>query len=158
MYNIMSAISNVISSEVVLQEEVAFGLAGGLCFVVFILPLIIWIAIGIWMYKDAKKRGENAVLWLIVGLIAGLIGLIIWMVIRPDMAEVEQKKRQEEMGMGGGYYQEQPPPQQQYQQQPPPSQQPPPQQPGQSCPDCGSNMRYIDEYNRWYCDNCQGYK
>ncbi len=26
------------------------------------------------------------------------------------------------------------------------------------CPDCGSQMRYIDQYDRWYCDNCGEYK
>ena len=84
--------------------------AGSLC-LVGILPFIIWIIIGIWMYKDAKKRDENAVLWLIVGLVAGLIGLIIWFVVRPSMDEVRRNRQQQ---------------QQQYQ-QPPPGQQPPPQ-------------------------------
>ncbi len=115
--------------------------AGALCFV-WLVPLIIWIAIGIWMYKDAKKRDENAVLWLIIGLIAGLIGLIIWIVVRPDMAEVERKRQ--------GGHQQQPP--QQYQQQPPQQQQ------QKQCPSCGSQMRHIDEHNRWYCDSCQEYK
>ena len=27
-----------------------------------------------------------------------------------------------------------------------------------SCPDCGGKMRYIEEYESWYCDNCQEYK
>ena len=54
-------------------------------------------------------------------------------------------------------------PQQQQQQQPPPStqQQPPQQQQQQQenqCPDCSGEMRHIDEYDRWYCDNCQEYK
>ncbi|MFO7991161.1 MAG: hypothetical protein R6U61_02565 [Thermoplasmata archaeon] len=70
-----------------------------------IVPFIIWLIIGIWMYKDAKKRDENAVLWLIIGLIAGLIGLIIWLVVRPDMAEVQQKRQQQQQ------YQQPPPPQ-----------------------------------------------
>jgi len=55
-------------------------------------------------------------------------------------------------------------PQQQTQQQPQAQQQqqpsPPPQQPQQSntCPDCGQPIRYIEEYDSWYCDNCQEYK
>jgi len=64
-------------------------------------------------------------------------------------------------------------PQQQQSQQPPPGQTqqqqqqqqqqptPPPQQQQQQenqCPDCSGEMRYIDEYDRWYCDNCQEYK
>jgi len=26
------------------------------------------------------------------------------------------------------------------------------------CPDCGGKLRYINEYDRWYCDRCQEYK
>ncbi|NHK32336.1 MAG: hypothetical protein FK730_13365 [Asgard group archaeon] len=26
-----------------------------------------------------------------------------------------------------------------------------------TCPFCGQNLRYIDEYQRWYCDNCSQY-
>ena len=25
------------------------------------------------------------------------------------------------------------------------------------CTKCGSNLRWIEEYNRWYCDRCQQY-
>ena len=32
------------------------------------------------------------------------------------------------------------------------------QPPSNPCPDCGQSMRYIDEYDKWYCDNCQEYK
>lgn len=81
------------------------GLCAGSLIFIAIVPLIIWLLIGIWMYKDAKKRDENAVLWLIVGLVAGLIGLIIWIVVRPDMAEVQQKRQQQQQ------YQQPPPPQ-----------------------------------------------
>ncbi len=138
------------------EDETLWGgwCAGAMC-LIWIVPTIIWIVIAIWMYKDAQKRDENAVLWLIVGLVAGIIGLIIWFVVRPDMAEVEQKRREKQMG---GYQQQHQQPPQQYggQQQPP--QQPPQQQQGRACPDCNGNMRYVNEYNRWYCDRCQGYK
>ncbi|MFO8110758.1 MAG: hypothetical protein R6U17_09630 [Thermoplasmata archaeon] len=36
-----------------------------------------------------------------------------------------------------------------------PYQQPPQ---GNPCPDCGNNMQYINEYNRWYCKMCRQYK
>ena len=26
------------------------------------------------------------------------------------------------------------------------------------CPTCGGNLRFIHEYDRYYCDNCQDYK
>jgi ribosomal protein S27AE len=26
------------------------------------------------------------------------------------------------------------------------------------CPQCGSQMRFVNEYTRWFCDRCQQYK
>lgn len=33
-----------------------------------------------------------------------------------------------------------------------------PSMPGRTCPRCGSQMRYVPEYNRYYCDHCQQYE
>jgi len=36
---------------------------------------------------------------------------------------------------------------------------PPPQKSTtRTCPTCGEELRYIDDYESWYCDNCQHYK
>jgi len=52
------------------------------------IPAIIWfviaILIAVWVYRDAESRGESGVLWLIIVLITGIIGLIIWLIIRRD--------------------------------------------------------------------------
>ncbi len=93
-----------------------------------ILPIVIFIVsllIAIWVYKDAEKRGKSGALWLIIVLLSGIIGLIIWFVVRPK--EIVR-------GPGGpppqqpGYPPQQPyyPPQQPgYPPQQPPYQQPP---------------------------------
>ena len=56
--------------------------------IIWLGPVLIWlifaIVIAVWMYKDAESRGESGVLWLIIALIAGIIGLIIWLIIRRD--------------------------------------------------------------------------
>lgn len=53
---------------------------------VFIVGFIIWLAISIWVYKDAKKRGEDSpIIWLLVNLFGGLVGLIVWLVVRPPI-------------------------------------------------------------------------
>lgn len=59
--------------------------------------------------------------------------------------------------------QQQPQQQQGWGQTPPTSQQQQPkqqqsQQQQNNCPTCGGQLRYIQEYNRWYCDSCQEYK
>jgi len=61
-----------------------FGL-GILCLVLPIIWFIIGILIAIWVYKDAEKRGSSGVLWLIIVILIGIVGLIIWLVIRPPI-------------------------------------------------------------------------
>lgn len=52
----------------------------------FCLLPIVWFVVGllfgIWVYRDAERRGMDGVLWLIVVLIGGIIGLIIYLVVR----------------------------------------------------------------------------
>lgn len=74
--------------------------AGAFC-LVWVVMLIIWIAIGVWMYKDAEKRGKSGALWLIIGLLLGIIGLIVWLIVRPPEPSFyekqgEQRESQEE--------------------------------------------------------------
>jgi cytochrome bd-type quinol oxidase subunit 2 len=58
--------------------------AGGISCVIGLVALVVWILIVVWVYRDAKARGmDNAVLWLVIVLITGLLGLIIYLVIRP---------------------------------------------------------------------------
>jgi len=62
----------------------AAGIFGIMC-IVPIIWFIIAILIAIWVYKDAEKRGSSGVLWLIIVILTGIIGLIIWLVIRPPI-------------------------------------------------------------------------
>jgi len=43
---------------------------------------IIAILVAIWVYKDAKKRDMNAAVWLLIVLVTGCIGCIIYLVVR----------------------------------------------------------------------------
>ena len=45
----------------------------------------VWILVAYWVYKDAKKRGENGILWALLVVVGGLIVIIIWFVIRPPI-------------------------------------------------------------------------
>ena len=59
-------------------------LSGAMC-ILPVIMFIIWIVLAIWVYKDAEKRGKSGALWLIIVIITGIIGLIIWLVIRPPI-------------------------------------------------------------------------
>ncbi len=61
------------------------GLFGGMMILLIILPIVwfvIAIAVAIWVYKDAKKRDMNAAVWLLIVLVTGCIGCIIYLVVR----------------------------------------------------------------------------
>ena len=55
---------------------------GAMC-IIPLVALVIGIVLAIWVYKDAEKRGSSGVLWLLIVLVTGIIGLIIWLVVRP---------------------------------------------------------------------------
>ena len=52
--------------------------------IVLLVCLAIWIALAVWVYRDAKSRGmDNAVLLTIVTVITGILGVIIYLLMRP---------------------------------------------------------------------------
>ena len=67
-------------------------LGGGLCMVVWLVSFVIAILLMIWVYKDAKARGQNAVLWLILTFFFGIVALIVWLIIRPKAKVGEAPK------------------------------------------------------------------
>ncbi len=74
----------------VLAEPGDFGYAflallifGGI--ILFIIGLfVVWILLAVWVYRDAKKRGMEATLWLLLVLLTGFIGLIVYLIVRRE--------------------------------------------------------------------------
>ena len=62
------------------DEEIFFSL----CFISILFIIFLWIWPAVWMYRDAKRRGKEQVLWLLIGLIAPVIGPIVWAIVRHD--------------------------------------------------------------------------
>jgi len=60
-----------------------FGFLAACTGIFAVVWFVIWLLVAIWVYKDAEKRGANGVLWLIVVVLLGIIGLIIYLVVRP---------------------------------------------------------------------------
>jgi len=50
--------------------------------IIIVISCIIGILLAIWVYKDAKKRDMNAVAWLIIVLLCGCCGCIIYLIVR----------------------------------------------------------------------------
>lgn len=67
--------------------EMLGGLSGamwGTICAFWVIGIVIYILIAIWVYRDAEKRGMSGVLWLIVILVAFIIGLIVYLIVRAD--------------------------------------------------------------------------
>jgi len=84
--------------------------------------LVVWVWMLIWVYRDAKSRGKEPVLWVLVVAVLGLVGFIIYYVLRNEPERIDYAP---------GYYY--PPPQYQYPYQQYP-QNPYPQYPQQQYP------------------------
>ncbi len=54
----------------------------GMILIILIIFYVIAILIAIWVYKDAKRRDMNAVMWLLIVLLTGCVGCIIYLVVR----------------------------------------------------------------------------
>jgi hypothetical protein len=71
------------------RDDAAGGAAACGCLGFFGLIIVGLIALNIallvWVAKDAKNRGmDNAVLWMILVMLTGLIGFIIYILVRPQ--------------------------------------------------------------------------
>ena len=55
--------------------------------------VVLWVRIFFWTYRDAKNRGTMAVYWSIVTLVFPLLGLLIYLVVRPPELLEETKER-----------------------------------------------------------------
>ena len=77
-----------------LTDDQANAVGGGavamvcVCWAIAVLiGLAIQVAILVFVYKDAKARGAEPMLWMILCFFTGLIGLIIWLIVRPPLQE-----------------------------------------------------------------------
>jgi len=62
----------------------ACGSCGGLIFLI-IAWFVLSIALLVWVARDAKSRGmDSAVLWMLLVLFLGLLGLVIYLFARPQ--------------------------------------------------------------------------
>ena len=64
------------------------GLCGGSMVVLVVIPIAIFtlnIALLVWVARDAKARGmDSAVLWMALVMLTGVIGLLIYILSRPQ--------------------------------------------------------------------------
>jgi len=90
----------VMTTCVSAQMEYAF--LGATCFIWIVIWFVIAILIAIWVYKDAEKRGSSGALWLIIIIITGIIGIIIWLLVRPSLGGAKKEETHDRRCPGCG--------------------------------------------------------
>lgn len=74
------------------EDAAACAVCGGfglMFMIILVVSLAISIALAFWVYNDAKSRGDNAVLWVIVVIAFNLMGLVVYLIARTkgDLAD-----------------------------------------------------------------------
>jgi uncharacterized membrane protein YhaH (DUF805 family) len=88
LFILLIAVTSAIAQDATGSDDAA-GAAGALagmgCTCLILLVAIgVQVAIAVWVYKDAKSRGmENAMLLTILCVFTGILGLIIYLLMRP---------------------------------------------------------------------------
>ena len=58
-------------------------------FLIFSLIFLgITIYLAVWIYRDAERRGQEPALWLLIFLVSNVLGLIIWLLVRPEKQQI----------------------------------------------------------------------
>ncbi len=70
------------------QQEEAFVL--GTCIAIYGAIFLMWILIAVWVYRDAKERGMEAGIWVLIVLLIGVIGLVVYFIVRSDKPKYPQ--------------------------------------------------------------------
>lgn len=109
MKRILAGLPSLLAAATLLAQDEssndAAGAAGaiagmGCTCIVILVALGIQIALAFWVYRDAKSRGmDNAILLTVVTVFTGLLGLLLYLLMRPKGNLVPcpscQKKRME---------------------------------------------------------------
>ena len=48
----------------------------------FILCIVIHILVAVWVYRDIQKRKQGSGIWIVVALLTGLLGVLVYAVVR----------------------------------------------------------------------------
>lgn len=49
--------------------------------------MLFWLLLPVWTYLDAQERGFKAPLWALLTLLANVVGLVVYLVVRPDFVK-----------------------------------------------------------------------
>ena len=59
-----------------------------LCGLLMVMCLVVNILVAIWVFQDIRTRGTGSGIWIVIALIAGLLGALVYAVVR--LGDVKQ--------------------------------------------------------------------
>ena len=72
----------------ILQEQIFWTFFIITMIIVGVILFVLYIKLLIWVYQDAQKSNMDELIWLLIVVVTGLIGLIIYLSVRdPLIAE-----------------------------------------------------------------------
>ena len=57
---------------------------------ILLLCIIVHILLAIWVYQDIRKRNVGSGIWIVIALIAGLLGTLVYAIVR--IGDIKQEK------------------------------------------------------------------
>jgi len=57
---------------------------------ILLVVLVVHILTAVWVYQDIRHRGSGSAIWIVIALLAGLLGTLVYAVIR--LGDAEKKK------------------------------------------------------------------
>jgi uncharacterized membrane protein (DUF106 family) len=58
------------------------------CMPLILLCLVVHILVAVWVYQDIRTRGTGSGIWIVIALLAGLLGALVYAVVR--LGDVKQ--------------------------------------------------------------------
>ena len=58
------------------------------CIFIMVMCLVVHILVAVWVFQDIRTRGTGSGLWIVIALIAGLLGALVYAVVR--LGDVKQ--------------------------------------------------------------------
>ena len=65
---------------------------GGGAALLLMICCVVHILVAVWIYQDIQKRGVGSGIWIVLGLLAGLLATLVYGVIRLGDADESKKK------------------------------------------------------------------
>ena len=69
----------------ILQEQIFWIFFMITMMIVMVILVVLYIKLLIWVYRDAKKRNMDETIWLLIVIFTGIIGLIIYLIVRDPL-------------------------------------------------------------------------